>query len=168
MRNYNIEEYELYTDGSCVPSIANSYVNYGGWAYYLVKDSNVIAHDKGQILKGATNQRAELIACAEGLKRAKILRHHNERVKVFSDSAYLINCYLQGWYKNWMKNGWVNSKGDDVANRELWWELIPFFQDVNYFFEKVKGHADNYYNNLCDKDAQEMARDARSGKIVFR
>lgn len=71
MRNYNIEEYELYTDGSCVPSIANSYVNYGGWAYYLIKDSNIIAHDKGQILKGATNQRAELIACAEGLKARK-------------------------------------------------------------------------------------------------
>lgn len=58
-------------------------------------------------------------------------------------------------------NGWVNSKGQAVANKFLWEALIPFFESPQFTFEKVKGHAGNrvdqhsYWNNYVDKLAVE-------------
>ena len=44
-----------------------------------------------------------------------------------------------------------------VANPELWGEILPYFKRRSFHFEKVKGHADNYYNNLVDEMAQKAA-----------
>jgi ribonuclease HI len=74
-------------------------------------------------------------------------------IVVYSDSAYVINCYKQKWYKKWQVNGWINSKKQPVANKELWEQLIPYFENPFFSFEKVAGHADNKYNNLVDEMA---------------
>ena len=58
-------------------------------------------------------------------------------------------------------DGWVNSKGEDVANQDLWVQIIPYFENFWYNFSKVKGHADNYWNNECDRIAQEVAQDLK-------
>ena len=71
--------------------------------------------------------------------------------------SYFINCFKQRWYDNWQRNGWVNSKGQDVANQDIWTEIVPFFEKIEYSFEKVKGHAGDVYNEKCDKLAQFTA-----------
>ena len=72
-------------------------------------------------------------------------------VKLYSDSAYLINCYKPNWWKNWRANGWKNSKKEPVANQDLWEKLIYFFMKApGYDFIKVKGHAGNTYNEMVD------------------
>jgi ribonuclease HI len=72
-------------------------------------------------------------------------------ITIYSDSAYIINCYTDKWYVNWMSNGWKNSKGEDVANILSWRYLIKYFQKPNYDFQKVKGHSGHVYNELADK-----------------
>ena len=77
-------------------------------------------------------------------------------VKVYSDSAYVVNAFEKGWIYNWVKKGWKTADGEPVKNKELWEELYNFTKVHDIKFNKVKGHSDNEYNNRCD----ELARGA--------
>ena len=76
--------------------------------------------------------------------------------QIYSDSAYVVNAFNQGWIYNWRKNNWKTSNKEDVKNRELWEELYKLSKIHKIEFIKVKGHSDNEYNNRCD----ELARNA--------
>ena len=103
-------------------------------------------------MKDTTNNVMELTAVIEALKLLKF----NCNVKLYSDSAYVVNAFNQKWIYGWMKNGWKNSNKEPVKNKELWEELYSLTKIHNVEFIKVKGHADNKYNNRCD----ELARKA--------
>lgn len=162
---FNIEPFIVYTDGSCVPSIDPTVnKNFGGWAYYATRFGEVVAHDNGIVEENPTNQRAELIAALEAVRGVRPLRvHTNIQVFVRSDSAYLVNCYQQHWIFNWIKNGWLTSNRTPVKNKDLWEQLYPYMSSKYYIFEKVAGHANDYYNCLCDKEANKRATNLRSG-----
>ena len=101
---------------------------------------------------------SEIQAAIEALKAIEEnFWDSNYEYHIYSDSAYFINCYLEEWWINWLKNGWVNSAKKPVANVDLWEQIIPYFQRKSFFFHKVKGHADNHYNNLVDQLAQSAA-----------
>jgi ribonuclease HI len=111
-----------------------------------------------QAVKETTNQRMELCAAIEALtKICSIAEFPQDQVVVYTDSAYLHNCYVQGWYKSWQKNGWKNSKKQPVANQDLWEMLIPYFETFGIDFVKVKGHAGNMWNEYVDDLAQTAA-----------
>ena len=84
-------EMEIYTDGSLKKSGRSTY---GGWAFVVIHDSQEIYHDFGSEYN-TTNQRMELTAILKALEYAKTKRRGSERVVVYSDSAYAINCYLK-------------------------------------------------------------------------
>jgi ribonuclease HI len=94
-----------------------------------------------------TNQRMELTAAIEGLKALK----EPCKVKLYSDSAYLVNAFQQQWYTKWEQNGWKNSTGKPVANQELWEQLLNLTRKHEVTFFKVKGHADDQWNTRCDE-----------------
>lgn len=52
-----------------------------------------------------------------------------------------------------MKKGWKTAGGDPVKNKELWQELYSLTKTHDVTFIKVKGHADNEFNNRCDEMA---------------
>lgn len=82
---------------------------------------------------------------------------------VYSDSAYLVNAFLQNWLTNWVRRGWLKADKKPVENRDLWEQLLAFTQRHQIRWHKVKGHADNPYNNRCDELATgEIKR--RSGR----
>ena len=145
--------FEIYTDGSCMKSGSTTY---GAWAYYIIRDNKIIIYDSDSIYD-TTNQRMELLAAVESLKRIDLIREKYDKIILYSDSAYLINCVNKGWYKTWMRNGWVNSQNKPVANQDLWWQLIPYFDMISIDFKKVKGHDTSFFNNLCDELAQKTA-----------
>lgn len=135
---------KIYTDGSCRKN------GVGGWGCILIFENRI--EELSGVLKDTTNQRAELFAAIVSLEY--LTEPHD--IELYSDSAYLVNCFLQGWYKNWMRNGWLNSSGEPVANKDLWIRLMSSFTGHKIKFIKVKGHADDHYNNRCD----ELARQA--------
>lgn len=149
-----ISALEIYTDGSC-KSLAK--VRFGGWSFIALRGGEFLYRVSG-CEQETTNQRMELIAIRNALRYAQQNRHPNEHVYIYSDSAYAINCYKQEWYTKWQLNGWVNSSNEPVANADLWMEIIPFFDNFWYSFIKVKGHDKNYWNNECDRLAQEEAQ----------
>lgn len=102
--------------------------------------------------KNTTNNIMELTAVIEALRLVK----YPCKVQVYSDSAYVVNAFLQGWIYNWIKKGWKTADGNAVKNKELWEELYSFTKTHEIKFIKVKGHSDNEFNNRCD----ELARNA--------
>lgn len=149
---------ELWTDGSC-PS--NGLTNAaGGWAYAIFIDDKLETTNKGKELN-TTNQRMEMQGIIEGLKFIeKKYKINFEEIVVYTDSAYCLNCWQKKWWEKWINNGWVNSKKQPVKNKELWQELVPWFQKSSSQFNmvKVKGHNGIEKNELVDKLACEAAK----------
>ena len=135
----------LYTDGACSGNPGP-----GGWGAVLI--FNGIEKELSGANPNTTNNVMEITAVIEGLKALK--RPCN--VNIYSDSAYVVNCFEKDWINNWIKNNWVNSKKEPVKNKELWLELLDLTKIHNVTFNKVKGHSNVKYNNRCD----ELARSA--------
>ena len=99
--------------------------------------------------RNTTNNIMELKAVIEGLKAMK---KYDVPIKVYSDSAYVVNGINKGWVRGWKSNGWLKSDGKPVKNMELWDELdylISLFNEIDFI--KVKGHSTNEGNNEVDK-----------------
>ena len=135
----------LYTDGACSGNPGP-----GGWGVVLI--FNGIEKELSGANPNTTNNVMEITAVIEGLKALK--RPCN--VNIYSDSAYVVNCFEKDWINNWIKNNWVNSKKEPVKNKELWLELYDLTKIHKVTFNKVKGHSNVKYNNRCD----ELARNA--------
>lgn len=141
----------IYTDGACSgnPGI-------GGWAAIL----KYKGHEK-QISgyeENTTNNRMELKAAIEALK---LLKEPCE-VELYSDSAYLVNGFNNGWVETWEKNNWMNNEREQVKNIEMWKELKKLNNIHKISFIKIKGHSNNEYNNKCDELAKEQIKRALS------
>ena len=137
----------IYTDGACSGNPGP-----GGWAAVLIYGN------KEREMSGAkndtTNNIMEMTAVIQALKALK----HPCEVELYSDSAYVVNAFEQGWLDNWIKNGWKTADKKPVKNDDLWKELYKLTEIHKVTFNKVKGHSDVEYNNRCD----ELAREAIS------
>ena len=94
----------------------------------------------------------EIMAVIAGLERLK----YPCEVAVYSDSAYTVNAFDEGWVYGWEKSGWRKADNKPVLNVDLWQRLLALTRMHKVTFHKVKGHADNELNNRCD----ELARSA--------
>lgn len=140
-----MEKVTIYTDGACSGNPGP-----GGWGCVLIYNGN--EKELSGSSSDTTNNIMEITATLEALKALKFPCE----VDLYSDSAYVVNCFNQGWIYNWIKKGWKTASGDPVKNKELWEELYSLAQIHSVTFHKVKGHSDNKYNNRCD----ELARNA--------
>lgn len=136
---------DIWTDGACSGNPGN-----GGWGALLIYKETRKTLSGGE--KNTTNNKMELLAVISALKTLK----EPCIVKLRSDSAYVVNAFLQDWITNWQNNNWRNSKKQPVANKELWLELIKLTEKHKVNFIKVQGHSTDENNNLCD----ELARNA--------
>ena len=135
----------LYTDGAC-----SGNPGLGGYAGILIYGENRREYTGAE--KQTTNNRMEVMAVIEGLKCLK----YPCIVDVYSDSAYTVNAFENGWIYAWEKNGWKKADKKSVLNVDLWEELYTLTRKHEVIFHKVAGHADNELNNRCD----ELARGA--------
>ena len=134
----------LYTDGACSGNPGP-----GAWAAVIVDGS------EEREISGAesptTNQRMELRAAIEGL--AAIADHR--RVQLYTDSAYVLNCFRDRWWERWERNGWMSSTRQPVTNRDLWERLIAETRRHDVAWHKVKGHSGHPLNDRVDRLARE-------------
>ena len=140
-----MDEITIYTDGACSGNPGP-----GGWGAILMYQDIKKEISGGK--KDTTNNVMELTAVIEALK----LLNRPCKVDLYSDSAYVVNAFIQKWTINWQKNNWKTSDKKDVKNKELWQELLELTTTHKVIFHKVKGDSDNEFNNRCD----ELARNA--------
>jgi ribonuclease HI len=126
----------IFCDGACSGNGKDT--NIGGWGAVLRYKDQI-----KECFGGApetTNNIMELTAVIEALK---CLNTKTVSVAIYSDSAYVVNCFQNGWYHKWRINGWMTSKKEPVENKALWEmliELVESFSEVKFY--KIKGHLD--------------------------
>jgi ribonuclease HI len=133
----------IYTDGACSGNPGP-----GGWAWAI---------ENGAFRSGfeprTTNQRMELMAVLDAV------RQNDGVIEIVSDSTYVVNCFKDKWHVGWLKRGWVNSKNQPVANRDIWEPLIQIvLARKNVTFRWVKGHSGHAMNDYVDRLAVEATQ----------
>ena len=132
----------LYTDGACSGNPGPG--GYGAVLIYGGVEKEIFGGEKS-----TTNNKMEMMAVIKGLEALK----EPCEVEVYSDSAYIVNAIEQGWIESWKKNGWRKADKKPVKNVDLWEKLLELMDKHKGIFNKVKGHADDEYNNRCDRIA---------------
>lgn len=132
----------LYTDGACSGNPGPG--GYGAVLIYGGVEKEIFGGEKS-----TTNNKMEMMAVIKGLEALK----EPCEVEVYSDSAYIVNAIEQGWIDSWKKNGWRKADKKPVKNVDLWEKLLELMDKHDVKFNKVKGHADDEYNNRCDRIA---------------
>lgn len=130
----------IYTDGACSGNPGP-----GGWGAVLQYGPSI--KELSGYAAETTNNRMELTAAIRALAALK----EPCTVDLYSDSAYLVNAWDKGWLASWQKNGWRTSQKKPVENQDLWQELLALCSLHTVSWHKVKGHADNRWNNRCDE-----------------
>lgn len=146
-----LKKVDIFTDGACSGNPGP-----GGWGAILRYCNHELELSGGE--KSTTNNRMELTAVIEALKRLK----EKCSVTIYTDSKYVADAFLQGWIWNWAKNGWKKSDKKPVLNPELWQTLLTEIRKHDYKIVWVKGHAGHPENERCDKLA--TAKSAEFGK----
>lgn len=133
---------EIYTDGACSGNPGE-----GGYCAILIyKGLEKIVSGSENV---TTNNRMELLAVIKGLETLK----EPCVVNLYSDSRYVVDAFNENWITSWQNNSWRTANRKEVKNIDLWQRLLDLSAIHKINFIKVKGHADNEFNNRCDKIA---------------
>ena len=131
----------IYTDGGC-----RGNPGLGAWGAILISKKHNLRLEIGESEDNVTNNKMEMKAAIKALERLK----HSHNIKLYSDSAYLVNG-MNSWIHSWQKNNWIKSDKKPVENKEYWLKLIELSNKHNIEFIKVKGHSNNKENNRADE-----------------
>ncbi|MFH1217253.1 MAG: ribonuclease HI [Pseudomonadota bacterium] len=142
-------EIVIYTDGGSINNPGP-----GGYGVVMIHDGRRLEFSGGFRL--TTNNRMELMGCIVALRQ---LKERDKRIRLYSDSSYVVNGIAKGWAKNWRRKGWIKSDGKPAINPDLWAELLGLIEGLDITFNWVRGHAGNPENERCDELAVAAARE---------
>ncbi|NLC39561.1 MAG: ribonuclease HI [Clostridiaceae bacterium] len=131
---------DIYTDGACSGNPGP-----GGWAAILRFGD--IEKEISGFEEHTTNNRMELTAALMGLRAL----NRPCRVRLYSDSSYLVSAFNENWLDNWQRKSWKNSAGTAVSNIDLWKELLKENDRHRISWIKIKGHSNHEMNDRVDQ-----------------
>lgn len=143
---------EIFSDGACSGNPGP-----GGWGAILRCDGYEKEISGGEA--HTTNNRMELTGVIQALSALK----YPCKVRVTTDSRYVVDGITKGWAQDWKKRGWKKSDGKPALNPELWERLLELLAIHDVEFAWIKGHAGHEENERCDRLAVAQ-RDMYSGK----
>ncbi|MCC6370086.1 MAG: ribonuclease HI [Bacteroidia bacterium] len=136
---------ELYTDGAASG-------NPGPGGYGIVLKFRQHRKEISGGFKLTTNNRMELLAVIIGLES---VTSNDLKVKIYSDSKYVVDPINLNWIYGWKKTGFKNK-----ANVDLWQRFLRVYDKNKHELIWVKGHAENVENNRCDVLAVAASKQA--------
>lgn len=75
------------------------------------------------------------------------------KIKIYSDSQYVVNSIVNGHAKRWF-----TEKDYSKKNLDLWFQILDLLEFHQVEFEWVKGHSKNKMNELADLLAVHAAQ----------
>ncbi len=149
--------YYLYTDGSSNQGSKLENDRKGGWAYLVVDDkAEVLCEHSEEEKDNSTNNQCEMLAIIHGIKKIKKL-NPEVSIEVYCDSAYVVNAFSDRWFDKWLKNGWRNSLGEPVANKEMWIELYSLVKENRVSLNKIRRNS-SVFSKKVDSLAKSKMR----------
>ncbi|MCB0736508.1 MAG: ribonuclease HI [Bacteroidetes bacterium] len=135
----------IYTDGA-----AQGNPGPGGYGIVMISGQHRKEFSAG--FRETTNNRMELLAVVEALKK---LKWKGMNVTIYSDSKYVVDAVEKKWVFGWQQTGFKNKK-----NPDLWRAFLSVYPLHHIKFVWVKGHAGNPLNERCDELAVAAAKSA--------
>lgn len=146
-QNKETQFVEIFSDGACSGNPGPG--GYGTILRYGRHERELSGYEEL-----TTNNRMELLGAIVGLEALK----RPCRVRLTTDSQYLVKGMTE-WAQAWLRNGWRNSKKEEVANRDLWERLLALVEIHEIEWIWVKGHDGHEENERCDELARsEIAK----------
>jgi ribonuclease HI len=142
-----MKEIIIYTDGACSG-------NPGPGGYGTVLIYNGMRKELSGGYRDTTNNRMEMMGVIKGLEALK----NPCKVKIYSDSKYVVDAIEKGWLNNWRKNNWIKSNKEKALNVDLWKRMLELMEIHEVSFNWVKGHHECEENNICDQLAVQASR----------
>lgn len=142
----------IFTDGACSGNPGP-----GGWGSIISTPDGQI-EELGGGERSTTNNRMEMTAAIRAL--ALIQPVETQNIILYTDSTYVIRGITQ-WVHGWRQRGWKNAEGKDVANRELWEEMlrqVMRLKPAKIEWKYVRGHAGFDGNERCDAIAVAFSK----------
>lgn len=130
----------MYSDGGAEP-------NPGKGGYGVILSWKGHRKEFSQGYRKTTNNRMELLGVITGLEKLKT----RSKVRVFTDSRYVIDGIEKGWAKRWKANNWYRTKKEKAINIDLWERLLNLLDQHEVRFFWVKGHSGHPENERCDE-----------------
>lgn len=139
----SLSEVTIYTDGACSG-------NPGPGGYGVVLMAGSLRKEMSGGFRLTTNNRMELMAAITGLEA---LRIDGLKVKLHTDSQYLVNAVNKGWLFNWEIKRFAKKK-----NQDLWIRFLEVYRRHRVTLVWVKGHNNDPENERCDTLAVEASK----------
>jgi len=136
----------IYVDGACKTNPGP-----GGYAFIIKKGGKTFSRSGGE--PHTTNNRMEMTALIEALGDFP----SPEKIKIYTDSQYLVNGMTR-WIHTWQKNNWMNANKIPVKNKDLWLKLLDLSRPHTLSWQWVKGHSGHPENEQCDRMASDEAK----------
>lgn len=142
----------VYSDGACSGNPGPG----GFGAIVLLPGRRVIELGGGE--SSTTNNQMELTGVIQGLNliasEFTVGPANYNKIFVFTDSVYVIRGITQ-WIFGWMRSGWKNQQGEQVANKDLWLQLFEVVNElkrkkISLDWNYVRGHVGVHGNERCD------------------
>ncbi len=99
-----------------------------------------------------TEKELSLQLLANALTILKRLNIEFEEVGIYSDCKYIESAFNNKWLDGWTESDWMNAKGKEVANKDLWkmiWELLTAI-GKRYILPEDKSSYENWMHNQLD------------------
>ena len=129
-----------FTDGGCQGNPGPC-----AWGAVVIPPNGGAKLEGSGFLGHGTNQIAELRAALRGIEMTPV----GAEVLLVSDSQYALKG-LTEWRRGWEAKGFRNSKGEIVANLEIWKLLYAAADQRRVRTQWVKGHSGHEHNERCD------------------
>ncbi len=161
----------IFTDGGC---ISNGKKNAkAAYSVFFTKDpdSPFFCFNKTKSLSNPSNNKAELYGIKVVFKTISenIDLFKKRNIIICTDSMYSIKC-IETWSKNWIKNNWKNSKGEDVKNQDIIKEILEYKKNLSisvslkHVFSHTKAPVDKSSlqytiwegNNIVDENIKNL------------
>ena len=143
-----MSQIHIYTDGSALGNPGP-----GGYGIVLMAGKHYKELSEGY--RHTTNNRMELLSVIVALEQ---LKKPGYKVRIFSDSKYVVDSIEKKWVFGWVKKNFKGKK-----NADLWKRFLAIYPKHQVEFVWVKGHAGNKYNEVCD----QLAVAAANGKNLL-
>jgi ribonuclease HI len=148
---------EVWTDGATRPTNPGP----GGAAWLIKRSGKVEVGSCGYAW--TTNNRMELKAVVEVL----CLLRRGSRVRLYSDSAYVVNAFNKGWLRKWMHSRFQRPDGTKIKNSDLWRDVSLAAEGLTIEWVHIRGHMGLPENERVDEMAGEAAQHATLPDVFY-
>ena len=144
----NNPQVHIYTDGA-----ARGNPGPGGYGIVMEWVGKPYRKEFSKGYKHTTNNRMELLAVIEALKK---LKKPGVEVLIFTDSKYVVDSVEKKWVLGWEKKNFKDRK-----NADLWIEFLKEYRKHNVRFKWIKGHNNHPQNERCDSLAVAASKEKK-------